>query len=101
MTDPGQSAEELFGEALELPLERRAAFLDQACRNAPEIRRRVEQLLEQDKQAALSTRSTGRVFEVAFAPRDRCARVEIEDNMAGADGHFGQNAFGTVDLAAG
>ena len=51
MTDPGQSAEELFGEALELPLERRAAFLDQACRNAPEIRRRVEQLLEQDQQA--------------------------------------------------
>jgi serine/threonine protein kinase len=51
MTDPGQSAEELFGEALELPLERRSAFLDQACRNSPEIRRRVEQLLEQDQQA--------------------------------------------------
>ncbi len=51
MTDSGQSAEEVFGEALELPLERRAAFLDQACRDAPELRRRVEQLLEQDQQA--------------------------------------------------
>jgi serine/threonine protein kinase len=51
MTDPGQSAEELFGEALELPVERRSAFLDQACRDIPELRRRVEQLLEQDQQA--------------------------------------------------
>ena len=51
MTDPGQSAEELFGEALELPPERRSAFLDQACRNAPELRRQVERLLEQDQQA--------------------------------------------------
>jgi Tol biopolymer transport system component len=51
MTDPRQSAEELFGEALELPVERRSAFLDHACRNAPELRRRVERLLEQDQQA--------------------------------------------------
>jgi hypothetical protein len=51
MADPRQSAEELFGEALELPPERRSAFLDQACRDSPEIRRRVEQLLEQDQQA--------------------------------------------------
>jgi hypothetical protein len=50
-TDPRQSAEELFGEALELPPERRSAFLDQACRDAPELRRRVEQLLERDQQA--------------------------------------------------
>jgi hypothetical protein len=51
MTDPRQSAEELFGEALELPVERRSAFLDQACRDAPELRRRVERLLEKDQQA--------------------------------------------------
>jgi Tol biopolymer transport system component len=50
-TDPRQSAEELFGEALELPVERRSAFLDQACRDAPELRRRVEWLLELDQQA--------------------------------------------------
>jgi serine/threonine protein kinase len=51
MTDSGRSAEELFGEVLELPLAQRSAFLDQVCRDAPELRRRVEQLLEQDLQA--------------------------------------------------
>jgi Tol biopolymer transport system component len=51
MTGPGQSAEELFGEALELPPDRRATFLDQACRDVPELRRLVEQLLEKHQGA--------------------------------------------------
>jgi serine/threonine protein kinase/Tol biopolymer transport system component len=51
MTDPEQSAAELFGEALDLPPERRPAFLDQACRDAPELRRLVEQLLLEDQRA--------------------------------------------------
>src|SRR5271156_765388 len=51
MTDPEQSAAELFTEALDLPPERRPAFLDRACRDAPELRRLVEQLLLQDQRA--------------------------------------------------
>ena len=51
MTDPEQSAEELFGEALDLPPERRPAFLDRACRNAPELRRLVERLFLDDQRA--------------------------------------------------
>jgi serine/threonine protein kinase len=51
MTDPGQSAEELFGEALELPPESRSAFLDQACRETPEVRSLVEQLLQKHQRA--------------------------------------------------
>jgi hypothetical protein len=38
---------------------------------------------------------------VTFAPGDRGARVEIEDDVAGADGHLRQNAFGAVDLSTG
>jgi eukaryotic-like serine/threonine-protein kinase len=38
-------AEQLFGEALELPRERRAAFLDAACRGTPEVRSAVESML--------------------------------------------------------
>jgi serine/threonine protein kinase len=51
MTDPGQSAEELFGEALELPPEGRSAFLEQACGHDPELRRLLEQLLREDARA--------------------------------------------------
>jgi eukaryotic-like serine/threonine-protein kinase len=52
MADLEQSAEQLFGEALELQPERRAAFLDQACRGAPELRRLVEELLRDNQLAA-------------------------------------------------
>jgi serine/threonine protein kinase len=51
MADLEQSAEQLFGEALELQPERRAAFLDQACRGAPELRRLVEELLRENQLA--------------------------------------------------
>src|ERR1700733_9698944 len=52
MADLEQSAEQLFGEALELQPERRAAFLDQACRGAPELRCLVEELLHDNQLAA-------------------------------------------------
>jgi serine/threonine protein kinase len=45
MAEQEQSAEKLFGAALDLPPESRAAFLDQACRETPELRRLVEDLL--------------------------------------------------------
>ncbi len=51
MTGPRRSAEELFGEALELPPESRPAFLDQACGHDPELRRLLEQLLLEDARA--------------------------------------------------
>jgi hypothetical protein len=38
---------------------------------------------------------------VTFAPGNRGARVEIEDDAACADGHFGHNAFAAVDLPPG
>jgi hypothetical protein len=41
-------AEQLFGEALELPRERRSAFLDVACGGRPEIRSAVESMLAQN-----------------------------------------------------
>ena len=38
---------------------------------------------------------------MTFAPGDCGARVEIEDDMARADGHFSEFAFAAVDLAPG
>ena len=46
-----QSAEELFGAALDLAPESRAAFLDQACRDSPELRQLVDELLLENDRA--------------------------------------------------
>ena len=51
MADLQQSAEQLFGEVLDLEPEQRSAFLDLACRESPELRRRVDELLLQHRQA--------------------------------------------------
>jgi serine/threonine protein kinase len=41
-------AERLFGEALELPREQRAVFLDRVCAGQPAVRRMVEDLLDEN-----------------------------------------------------
>jgi Tol biopolymer transport system component len=64
VTDPGPSAEELFGEALELPPEGRSAFLEQVCGQDPELRRQIEQLLLMDARAGSF------LAHPAFAPDD-------------------------------
>jgi serine/threonine protein kinase len=45
MARPEQSAEEIFGAALDLPPEQRSVYLAEACRDAPELRVTVERLL--------------------------------------------------------
>ena len=40
--------EAIFDEAVELPLEQRAAFLDRECGDDGELRRRVQRLLDAD-----------------------------------------------------
>jgi serine/threonine protein kinase/WD40 repeat protein len=50
MADLEQSAEQLFSEALDLPPEQRSAFLDQACRGVPELRRLVDGLLHENQR---------------------------------------------------
>jgi serine/threonine protein kinase/tetratricopeptide (TPR) repeat protein len=45
-----QLVEHLFGAALDRPPEGRAAFLERACHDAPELRREVEALLLADKR---------------------------------------------------
>jgi eukaryotic-like serine/threonine-protein kinase len=43
--------DELFHSALELPLERRGAFLDEACVNDPELRDEIESLISAHEQS--------------------------------------------------
>jgi eukaryotic-like serine/threonine-protein kinase len=51
MLNREQSAGRLFVAALELAPEQRSAFLDEACSNAPELRRTVEALLADNDRA--------------------------------------------------
>jgi Tol biopolymer transport system component/tRNA A-37 threonylcarbamoyl transferase component Bud32 len=46
MDKQDESAEQLFGEAIDLPRDRRSAFLDGACAGKPTLRRIVEDLLD-------------------------------------------------------
>ena len=46
MDKQDEAAERLFGEAVELPRDRRSAFLDGACADKPDLRRKVEDLLD-------------------------------------------------------
>ena len=46
MDKQDEATERLFGEAVDLPRDRRSAFLDGACAGKPALRRRVEDLLD-------------------------------------------------------
>jgi eukaryotic-like serine/threonine-protein kinase len=58
-------AEQLFGEALDLPADQRAAFLDAACGGSRDVRQAVEALL------AENDRLNGFMSQPAFRPMDR------------------------------
>jgi len=47
MMTPEKATERVFVEALDLPREERSRFLDEACREAPELRQAVEKLLSE------------------------------------------------------
>jgi eukaryotic-like serine/threonine-protein kinase len=48
MNNRERAAEELFGEVFDLSPEQRQAFLDRECRGRPELRNRVDALLEEN-----------------------------------------------------
>lgn len=63
-------AEQLFGEALDLPPDQRAVFLDESCRGSPSLRREVEHLL------AENDRLSGFLSVPPHAPAARRAAAE-------------------------
>jgi serine/threonine protein kinase len=88
MTDPGQYAEELFGEALELPPESRSAFLKRVCGDDAQLRSQIEQLLLKDARAgsflaAPAFTPDGTQTLSALGPSPTPGRFQSEQLIAG------------------
>ncbi len=77
-------AEQVFGEALDLPREQRAAFLDGACAGNPALRRMVEDLLEENDRLSgfLSAPAVGSAATAEVAAGTRLAeRYRIVETL--------------------
>lgn len=83
---------EIFAEAVELPAESRAAFLDAACAEDAELRAEIERLLAADREAG---------DFLAGRALDRVARQIAEDEawgIGGGEGPGGPRAIGPYRL---
>jgi eukaryotic-like serine/threonine-protein kinase len=89
MEDQRAFADQLFGEALDLPREQRAAFLARECRDAPAVHQVVLALLDENDRLSgfLSNPPYKKAGEAAqpFAPGARLGRYAIVDKL-GAGG---------------
>ena len=90
MEDQRAFAEQLFGEALDVPREERAAFLVKACRDSPAVKKVVEALLEENDRLSgfLSDppyKNAKDTAHVGLAPGARLGRYTIVDQL-GAGG---------------
>jgi Tol biopolymer transport system component/predicted Ser/Thr protein kinase len=86
MEDQRAFAEQLFGEALDLPREERAAFLAESCRNAPAVKKLVEALLaENDRLSGFLCdppyQQSADPDSVQLAPGTRMGRYTIVDRL--------------------
>ncbi|HTF71032.1 MAG TPA: hypothetical protein VK638_51035, partial [Edaphobacter sp.] len=92
MRQQRQSAEKLFGDALDIEPGARRAFLDAACRDEPELKYLVEQLLMEDERAGsflkkplldLSTKTGITAPGVSTDTTAASARFKAGDMIAG------------------
>jgi hypothetical protein len=86
MGEQRQSVEKLFGDALFMEPEARGAFLDAACREEPELKHLVEQLLMEDERAGsflkrspfdFSTKAGIHIGAMPLTPGSRLGPYEI------------------------
>jgi serine/threonine protein kinase/Tol biopolymer transport system component len=67
-----QAAEELFGEALDLPRDQRRSFLERVCAGKPAVRRMVEDLLDEND------RVSGFLSEPAYVQAGASVKMESQ-----------------------
>ena len=107
MTTPESPVEAIFSVALEKRSpEERAAYLDQACGSDPDLRRRVEQLLEVHPQLGSFLQGDARDLLAAdvtwpYRPAPRPGHGDRPVQAAGADRRrrHGHRLHGRADAA--
>src|SRR5436190_16567184 len=100
MTSNSGSALEVFTEAVQLPPDERALFLDRVCAGNPELRRKVEALLKSNDRAGdfMEDPPTGAISE-------RRAKVTAGEKPGDRLGHYkllqqiGEGGGGVVFMA--
>ena len=95
----------IFAEALDVPPDERAAFLDEACADDEDMRREVERLLEADEQAEQVRKDPADWFEAPPLPSPDVA-AERDHEVSAANGkqvgpyrlldEIGRGGMGTV-----
>ena len=77
---------EIFGEAIEIPAEGRARFLDSACGDDREMRSEIERLLAAGEEPSLESPAAGLfILPAELAPGDTLAHYRIQAKL-GAGG---------------
>jgi formylglycine-generating enzyme required for sulfatase activity/tRNA A-37 threonylcarbamoyl transferase component Bud32 len=92
-----ETAEQLFGEALELPRERREEFLGRACGRQPALRRMVEDLLAENDRLSgfLSEPAVGKVDATAVRASGFVAGTRLAERYT-VIGVVGSGGMGMV-----
>jgi Tol biopolymer transport system component/predicted Ser/Thr protein kinase len=90
-------AEQLFGEALDLPREQRAAFLDRECAGKPAVRRMVEDLLDENDRLSgfLSAPAYGSAQATATASPEMAAGTRLSERYLIVE-RLGSGGMGVV-----
>jgi hypothetical protein len=82
MDNPDVVVERLFGEALDLPRERRLAFLEDTCSGQPDLRRRVEALLaENDRRSGFPSGSSWEAPTLTSEPPPSAGSIGPGSNL--------------------
>ena len=69
-------ATQIFGEVLDLAVEKRAGFLDEVCRDNPELRKEVESLLSaQPKARAFFDQKSDEARDLMEEPEPRTGEL--------------------------
>jgi eukaryotic-like serine/threonine-protein kinase len=90
-----EAAGRLFGEAVEVPRDRRSAFLDSACAGEPTLRRKVEELLDSND------RLSGFLSEPAYVQGAAGVGMASQTVVLAAGARLVERYVITGDLGAG